>query len=283
MKHENKHRPGMRFLKVLTLTFIMTAGSSLWADQPRPWQINFQEAVTPVMARIVDLHNHLLIIITIIAVVVLSALFFTLWKFNAKRHPEPTGCTHNTVLEIIWTTIPALIVLVLSFPSIKLLFYMDKAEHAEMTVKIVGRQWYWHYAYPDKEHSFEFDSVMVPTKELKDHQLRLLEVDHPMVVPVDTTVRLLFTADDVLHSWTVPAFGVKHDTVPGRLKEAWIRVTKEGTYYGQCSEICGSGHGYMPIKVKVVSKDEYQQWLVSARKQFAYDTEAKSLYTLSYK
>ena len=273
----------MKFYKSILTLVLLLMGSSSWADQPHPWQMNFQQAVTPVMERIVELHNHLLIIITAIAIVVLAALFFTLWKFDAKRHPQPTGTTHNTALEIVWTAVPALIVLLLAFPSIKLLFYMDKTENADMTVKIVGRQWYWHYAYPDKEHSFEFDSVMVATKDLKPNQLRLLEVDHPMVVPVDTTVRLLFTADDVLHSWTVPAFGVKHDTVPGRLKEAWIRVSKEGTYYGQCSEICGSGHGYMPIKVKVVSKDEYKQWLEAARKQFACDNTVKPLYTLSHR
>jgi cytochrome c oxidase subunit 2 len=247
--------------------FLMT--SNAWTAKPEPWQMNFQEAVTPVMVKIVDLHNILLVIIFSIAAGVLGILFYTLWRFNARRHPVPTGPTHHTLLEMAWTAIPALIVASLAFPSLKLLYYMDKAEDAELTVKIVGRQWYWHYAYPDKDQGFEFDSVLIPTQDLKPGQNRLLEVDHPMVVPVNTTVRLLFTADDVIHSWTVPSFGVKHDTVPGRLKEAWIRVSKEGTYYGQCSELCGAGHGYMPIAVKVVSQQEFKEWLSAAKKQFA--------------
>ena len=260
--------------KLRQLLFILTwlIGGQSWADQPRPWQMHFQEAVTPVMERIVHLHHILLYVIFTIGGVVLCLLFYTLWRFNARRNPVPSTTTHNLRLETTWTAIPAVILLVLAYPSLSLLFYIDKVENAELTVKIVGRQWYWHYVYPDQGYEFEFDSVMIPEKEIKPGQLRLLEVDHPLVVPINTTIRLLFTADDVLHSWTVPAFGVKHDTVPGRLKEAWIRVTKLGTYYGQCSELCGTGHGYMPIKVQVVSQEQFKAWHVTAKKQYTLIT-----------
>jgi cytochrome c oxidase subunit 2 len=257
-----------RLLGFLTFLMILLA-PAVRAAKPEAWQIYFQEAVTPVMEKIVHLHNILLVIIFAIGLFVLCVLFYIVWRFNARRQAVPSRTTHNTLLEIVWTAIPATIVLVVMIPSVKLLYFMDKVEQADLTIKIVGRQWYWHYAYPDKGYEFEFDSVMIPTKDLKAGQLRLLEVDHPLVVPVNTNIRLLFTADDVLHSWTVPAFGVKQDTVPGRLKETWIRVTKEGTYYGQCSELCGAGHGYMPIQVNVVSKAEFETWLASAKKKFA--------------
>ena len=246
------------------------------ADVPRPWQLYFQEAVTPVMEKIVHFHDILMIIIVCIGVFVFALLAYVLYRFSAKRNPVPSKFTHNTALEIVWTGIPVLILLALVWPSMHLLYFMDKATNAEMTIKVAGRQWYWHYNY-EGQH-IEFDSVMIPDKDIGPGQRRLLEVDHPVVIPVDTTVRLLFTADDVLHSWAVPAFGVKQDTVPGRQAEAWVRVTKEGTYYGQCSELCGQGHAFMPICVKVVSKEAYAQWLGQAKQQFvAFDDKASTL------
>ena len=237
------------------------------ADLPEPWQMGFQEPVTPVMEEIVHLHDILMVIVLVIGLIVLALLGYAVYRFDAKRNPIPSKTSHHTWLEVVWTTIPVLILLAIAFPSFKLLYFMDKAENAEMTVKVVGRQWYWHYAYPDD--GFEFDSVMVPENEVKDPKLRLLAVDNPIVIPVDTTVRFLLTADDVIHSFAVPAFGIKQDTVPGRVSEVWARVNKEGTYYGQCSELCGSEHAYMPIAVKVVSKEAYQEWLSGAKQEFA--------------
>tara|TARA_A100000171_G_C2114304_1_gene136915 strand:- start:68 stop:889 length:822 start_codon:yes stop_codon:yes gene_type:complete len=248
--------------------------SPLCADKPVPWQMGFQEPVTPIMERIIGLHDILMITITSIGVIVFVLLGYAVYKFSAKRNPNPSKTSHNTLLEVVWTTIPVLILLGISFPTFKLIYYMDKVEDAELTVKVVGRQWYWHYSYPDQE--FEFDSIMVPENEVSDPGLRLLEVDNPVVIPVNTTVRFLLTADDVIHSFAVPAFGIKQDTVPGRVAEIWTRVTKEGTYYGQCSELCGSEHAYMPIAVKVVSKEEYQKWLESAKQQFAMEDAAPS-------
>ena len=254
--------------KHLFLSFaLLLMAVPAWSDKPVPWQMYFQESVTPVMDQIIHLHNVVMVIIVLIGILVLGLLGYVTYRFRASRNPTPSKTSHHTVLEIVWTAIPVLILLAISFPSLRLIYFMDKAEHADMTLKITGRQWYWHYEYPEQKISF--DSVMVPEKELKPGQTRLLEVDHQVVLPVDTTVRLLFTADDVLHSWAVPAFGVKQDTVPGRVAEAWIRVRKEGTYYGQCSELCGTGHSFMPIAVRVVSKEEYKKWLEEAQKEFA--------------
>ncbi|MCA0370005.1 MAG: cytochrome c oxidase subunit II [Proteobacteria bacterium] len=252
----------------LTLLMGLLAGvGELRADVPRPWQMHFQEAVTPVMEEIVRFHDILLVLIVLIGLFVFALLGYTLVRFRAERNPVPTKTSHNTPLEIVWTAIPVLILLAICWPSMHLLYFMDRAVHPDMTLKINGRQWYWHYAY--EGHDLEFDSVMIPEKDLQPGQHRLLEVDHPVVIPVDTTVRLLFTADDVLHSWAVPAFGVKQDTVPGRIAESWVRVTKEGTYYGQCSELCGTGHAFMPIKVQVVSKEAYATWLKEAKQKLA--------------
>lgn len=255
------------FLKAFLILMGFGKMGTLWADKPEAWQMGFQEPVTPVMKEIIWLHDILMVIIVAIGLLVLSLLGYAVYRFNAKRNPVPSKTSHHTWLEVVWTAIPVLILLGIAFPSFKLLYFMDKTENAEMTVKVIGRQWYWHYAYPDD--GFEFDSLMIPEKDVKDPSLRLLAVDNPIVIPVDTTVRFLVTADDVIHSFAVPAFGIKQDSVPGRVAEVWARVTKEGMYYGQCSELCGSEHAYMPIAVKVVSKQAYQDWLTGAKTQFA--------------
>lgn len=235
--------------------------TNVFANQPEEWRATFQDAATPVMQRISDLHYLIMIIILLIAVFVFVVLGLIIFRFRASKNPVPSKRSHNTLLEVIWTAIPVLILLVIAVPSFKLIFYMDKAKDPEMTVKITGHMWYWSYEYP--EQKVAFDSNIIPEDQLKPGQKRLLDVDNQIVVPVNTTIRLLFTAADVIHSWTIPAFGVKKDCVPGRLNEAWIYVEKEGTYYGQCSEICGMKHGFMPIVVKVVSKEEFQKWLTS--------------------
>lgn len=236
------------------------------SGQPLPWQLNFQDAASPVMEGLHDMHNLLLYVITGIAVVVFLLLGYIFYKFHHKRHPDPIAFTHNTTLEVLWTIIPIIILIIIGIPSVRLLHKMEAPINAEMTIKAVGHQWYWSYEYPDAKNEgqhFEFDSYMIEEKDLKPGQLRLLDVDNPMVVPIDTTIRVLITAADVLHSFAVPSLGIKRDAVPGRVNETWFSIKKPGTYYGQCSELCGAKHGFMPIAVKAVSKEDYQEWLKS--------------------
>jgi cytochrome c oxidase subunit 2 len=238
------------------------------AAVPQPWTFGFQEAATPVMRDIQDLHHLLLIIITVITLFVLALLIYVIVRFNAKRNPTPTRTAHNTLVEVLWTVLPVLILVIIAVPSFKLLYFMDRTDKPELTLKITGHQWYWSYQYQD-HGDFRFESLMIPTDQLQPGQLRLLEVDNQVVVPVGTNIRLLLTSADVLHAWAVPAFGVKMDTVPGRLNETWMRIERPGTYYGQCSELCGVNHGFMPIAVRAVSKEEFQVWVEGARKKFA--------------
>ncbi|MEC7491075.1 MAG: cytochrome c oxidase subunit II [Pseudomonadota bacterium] len=246
-----------------------------FASQPIPWQTNFQEAATPLMEKITSFHDLLLIIIILISVFVLGLLVWVIVKFNEKAHPVPTRTTHNTMIEVLWTVIPVVILVVIAIPSFKLLYFSDVIPKADMTIKATGNQWYWNYEYPD-HGKFSFDANMIAEADLKPGQLRLLESDNRIVVPLDTIVRVQVTASDVIHSWAMPAFGVKVDGVPGRLNETWFGpVKKEGVYYGQCSELCGIRHGFMPIAVEVVSKQKFEAWVLKAQKEFASDdTEA---------
>ena len=234
------------------------------AAQPVPWEMGFQPAATPVMEQIENFHHLLLVIITLVTLFVLVLLLYAVWRFSAKRNPMPTKTTHNTLLEMAWTVVPVIILVVIAVPSFKLLYYEDVIPKADMTIKATGHQWYWSYEYPDNG-KIGFDSLVVPDDQLKQGQVRLLSVDNPVVVPVNTTVRVITAAGDVIHSWAVPSFGVKQDAVPGRLNETWFKVTKEGTYYGQCSELCGVNHGFMPIEVQVVSKDKFNSWAASKK------------------
>ena len=220
------------------------------------------------MERIIDFHNLMLWIITGIGVFVLILLFYVMFRFSERRNPNPTRTTHNTVLEVLWTTVPVIILVVIAIPSFRLLYYADRVEDADMTLKVIGHQWYWSYEYPD-HGDFTFDALMVDEEDLKKGQRRLLETDLPVVLPVNTKVRILVTADDVIHSFAVPAFGLKLDANPGMVNETWVEITREGTYYGQCSEICGSGHAFMPIKIKAVSKAEFDVWVKKAKEEFA--------------
>lgn len=240
--------------------------SSQPLGQPRSWQLGFQEAASPVMEGLQDMHCLLLCIITVIAVTVFLLLGYIFYHFHHKKHPTPIVFTHNTTLEVLWTTVPVVILIIIGIPSIRLLHKMEAPINAEMTIKAVGHQWYWSYEYPNPKNEgthFEFDSYMIEQKDLKSSQLRLLDVDNPMIVPINTTIRILVTAVDVLHSFAVPSLGIKRDAVPGRINETWFSIRKPGMYYGQCSELCGAKHGFMPIAVKAVSKEEYQEWLKS--------------------
>ena len=249
--------------------FIVCFGISLPCNAgfPTPWQMGFQVPASPMMERIVHFHDTLFVIIVAIAVVVTALLGYTIFRFSAKRNKTLSTTTHHTWLEVVWTAIPALIVVGLAVPSVKLIYFIDQEPQNAMTIKVTGHQWYWSYDYPDQ--GVAFDSYMVEDKDLKEGQIRLLSVDNNLVVPVGQPVCLQLTSMDVLHSWAVPALGVKKDTVPGRLNQIWLQVDRPGLYYGQCSELCGMKHGFMPIVVEAVTPEQYAHWLVSAKTKFA--------------
>jgi cytochrome c oxidase subunit 2 len=232
-----------------------------------PWQIGMQEAASPVMEQVYWFHSFVLWIVTAITIFVLVLLVIVMVKFNARANPTPSRTTHNTLVEVLWTVIPVLILVVIALPSFRILFLQLNTPPADLTVKATGVTWNWKYEYPDA--GFEYDSLIVPDKELKADQPRLLTVDNELVVPVNKVVRVLVTGFDVIHAFTVPSFGIKIDAIPGRLNETWFTATKEGWYYGQCSELCGKDHAFMPIAVHVVSDDEYKTWLEQAKKKFA--------------
>ncbi len=246
----------------------MIAGEALADGLATPWQMDMQVPASPVAEQIRSFNVILFGLEALITLGVLGLMGFIIWRFNAKRNPVPNKRTHNTTLEILWTVIPIVILVVVAVPSLRLLFFMDRTQEADMTIKVVGHQWYWSYEYPD-HGDFTFDSVMIPDDELEPGQPRMLSVDNPVVVPVGVNVRVLLTSDDVIHSWAVPSLGLKTDTVPGRTNETWVRVNAEGTYYGMCSELCGINHGFMPVAVKAVSKADFDIWSQSAKQEYA--------------
>lgn len=235
--------------------------------QATPWQIGLQDAASPVMEDVVWFHNVVLVIVTLITLFVLGLLVTVMVRFNARANPTPSRTTHNTLVEVAWTVIPVLILVVIALPSFRILFKQLNTPPADLTVKATGVTWNWKYEYPDA--GFEYDSLIVPDKELKADQPRLLTVDNELVVPVNKVVRVLVTGFDVIHAFAVPSFGIKIDAIPGRLNETWFTATKEGWYYGQCSELCGKDHAFMPIAVHVVNDDEFKTWLEQAKKKFA--------------
>ena len=245
----------------------MVGMGSASASQPADWQIGFQEAATQNMTMITDFNDFLLILMTIITLFVLGLMLYVMVRFRARANPTPSTTTHNTLVEVVWTVVPIVILVVIAIPSFRLLYFQRDIPEADMTVKAVGYQWYWGYEYPD-HGDFAFDSLMLTDDERGD-QPRLLATDTAMVVPVDTTVRVIVTAADVLHAFAMPAFGLKMDAVPGRLNETWFKAEKTGTFYGQCSELCGIRHAFMPIRIKVVSKVEFAEWVEEAQIEYA--------------
>ena len=248
------------------------AGSAL-AQQPTDWEVDFQTALSPSMERIVDFNLMVTIIIVIITAFVFGLMAWIVIRYNKKRNPVPSKTTHNTLLEVVWTVVPVIILLIIAVPSFRLLYYTDRVEEADMTLKAIGHQWYWSYEYPD-HGDFTFDALMLEDDELEEGQPRLLATDEAVVLPVGAKIRLLTTADDVIHSWAIPAFGVKMDSVPGRVNETWFQINREGTYYGQCSELCGTLHGFMPIMIEAVSQEEFDAWVEFAREEFASANDA---------
>jgi cytochrome c oxidase subunit 2 len=254
-------------LAVVGLAMTGLAGAAL-AGQPEPWQIGFQPSASVLKDRVNDLHDLLLVIITLITLFVLALLGYALWRFRASANPVPSKRTHNTLIEVLWTVVPVVILVIIAVPSFRLIYYADKAKDAEMTIKVTGRQWFWQYEYPD-HGGFQFDSYMIQEQDLKPGDIRLLSVDNKVVIPIDTTIRVLITSGDVMHAWLVPAMALQKYAFPGRTNEQWVRATKEGVFYGQCNQICGVQHGYMPIAVEVVSKPRFEAWVAEARQKYA--------------
>lgn len=233
--------------------------NGLGLGQPHQWQIYFAEPASPIMEGICYIHRLQMIMAIFVAIVVIGLVLYASIRFQASRNPNPSTITHNNVLEVVWTIIPVIILTLIGIPTLKLLFALDKPQDAQLTIKVTGHQWYWTYEYPqdDPNQTFHFDSYIL----LGTNKLRLLEVDKRMVVPTQTTVRILVTADDVLHSFAVPSLGIKKDAIPGRINETWFHIKNPGIYYGQCSELCGEKHGFMPIAIEAIPFSEYKKWV----------------------
>jgi cytochrome c oxidase subunit 2 len=276
-------------LKKTTLKTVLAAliglAAVLWISpafaQAEPWQLGMQESASPSADRLHEFHNLLLWIITAITLFVLALLVWIVVRYNAHVNPKPSLFTHNVILEVVWTIIPVIILIIIVVPSFKLLYANDRLEAYDMTIKVTGYQWYWGYEYPDNE-GINFLSYMIPDKDIDvaKGQKRLLSTDNAVVLPIDTNIQILVTASDVLHAWAVPALGVKMDAVPGRTNETWVRITKPGVYYGQCSELCGKDHAYMPIEIHAVTKEDFATWLETAKKEFTANDNSPVKYAL---
>ena len=263
-----------------TLKIFASMASLVWSTsafagdgQPSPWQMTFQKANSPIMEQITRFHDYLTIIIILITLFVLGLLVYVMVRFNERRHPQPSKTTHNTALEIAWTVIPILILVAIAIPSFRLLFAQYDYPKADLTITATAHQWYWTYEYPDQ--GIHFDAIMVQQADLKEGQPRLLTADHDLVVPVKKNIIVQVKATDVIHDWAVPSFGVKIDAVPGRLQKTWFRAERTGMFYGQCSELCGRNHAFMPIAVRVVTDEEFATWLDSHKKSAARDDAGK--------
>ncbi len=271
-----------RFFTValVAIAAVTALAGAAWAQdfvgKSAPWQLGLREAASPTMERLNSFHNGLLILILVISVFVLLLLMYIMIRFRAARNPNPSKNTHNTLLEVVWTVVPILILVAVAVPSFRLLYFADRTADAELTIKAIGSQWFWSYEYPDHDN-LAFDAVMVEDEDIQEGQVRLLSTDNDVVLPVNTNIRILTTANDVIHSFAMPNLGIKLDAVPGRINETWVRIEREGMYYGQCSELCGVRHGFMPIAIRVVSKDEFARWVDEAKEKFAHDGKPGSL------
>ncbi|MBI3452969.1 MAG: cytochrome c oxidase subunit II [Rhodospirillales bacterium] len=264
-----KHFALAAVVGIVTLGVLAIAGVAAAAiGAPEPWQLGMQTPASPVKEWIHSFHNLLLVIITLVTIFVLGLLIYTMIRFRKSANPTPSRTSHNTLLEVLWTAIPIIILVIIAIPSFKLLYFADRAQNAEMTLKVAGHQWYWSYEYRD-QGDIKFDSYMIADSDIKPGQKRLLEVDNRVVLPVGTTVRILVAGADVIHSWMVPALGLQVYAMPGRTNEMWVRVDKPGVYYGQCNQICGINHAYMPIAIEAVSKEDFNRWVEEAKKKFA--------------
>ena len=268
------------------LTSLFSFSGSVFADGgPKPWQLGFRPPATSTMEKVVEFHDSFINpIIIAIALFVIGLMVYIIVRFSEKNNPKPTKTTHNTTLEVLWTAIPTIILIIIAIPAFKLLYYSHYNPNTEMTIKAIGNQWYWSYEYPD--HGIAFDSNMLcgtkeecdeMSKETGKNHVRLLDVDEPLVLPVNKKIKVIATATDVIHSFSVSAFGIKIDGVPGRAQDTWFEILNEGTYYGQCSELCGMLHGFMPIKVKAVSDSEFDNWVQNKKAEAKKNEEIKKV------
>ncbi len=271
---------GAGALVAAACSMVTTAGSALAQEvigAPKPGQIGLQPPVTSLAHELDNMHNYILTpLIFIIAVFVMVLLLIVIFKFNAKANPVPSKITHNTTLEVLWTGIPVLILIAIAIPSFRLLYNQLEIPKPDLTLKVIGHQWYWSYVYPDNGN-FTFEAHLVTAEEKVAQEkgvIRLLDTDNEVVLPTGKNIRVQISTEDVIHSWTVPSFGIKHDATPGRVNESWFNIEKPGIYYGQCSELCGIQHAYMPIKVHAVSPEEFDAWVKQAQGKFDKAPEA---------
>ena len=259
------------------MLFVGTPGMALAQaiGAPRPWEMGMQPAFGPLKAQQIALHDLVLAIIAVITVFVGALLVWVMWRYNARRNTVPTRTSHNTVIEVLWTVIPVLILVGIAIPSFRLVYYQDRTPDADLTVKVTGHQWYWEYSYPDNGN-IDFSSCIIPDDQLKPGQMRLLTVDNPLVVPVGKNIRVLQTSGDVIHSWFLPSIGVQRYAIPGRTIETWFKVDQAGTFYGQCNQICGTNHSRMPIVVRAVPEKEFTAWLAEAKTKFSDAGQSQS-------
>ncbi len=279
----NRIGRGALALAAMTTPFAASAQTSNSGfGQPAPWQMGLQGSASTVMDFIASLHTGLLWIIVLISLFVLGLLVYVAMKFNEKANPSPSKTTHNTTIEIVWTVVPVLILLAIVIPSFRLLKYQEEIPPSDVTIKVTGKQWYWTVEYAKDSGGFGFDAIMLDDKQRADAVQkgakpedvpRLLAVDNEIVVPVNKVIRVQVTAADVMHAFAMPSLGIKRDAVPGRLNETWFRATREGLYYGQCSELCGTNHAFMPAAIRVVSDAAYATWLEAAKKKFASSSD----------
>lgn len=263
------HKLSSLFL-LLTVMFQAGLAGAEGYGAPVPWGLGLQDAASPSHARITDFHDLMLWIIAAIVIFVFLLLVIVVLRFNKKANPRPAKFSHHVLLEVVWTLVPFLVLMAVAVPSIRLLHYTDRTAEPEMTLKVTGYQWYWGYEYPDHD-GLAFNSYMIPDADIDPARgdVRLLSTDTKVVLPVDTNIQILITAADVIHAFAVPALGLKTDAIPGRMNETWVRIDKPGIYYGQCSELCGKDHAYMPIEVHAVSKDDFQTWVQGAKAEFS--------------
>jgi cytochrome c oxidase subunit 2 len=256
---------------IMMAPLVMPSGGAAFAQAPKPWEMAMQPAANEIKRRIIDLHDLVLVIITLTTIFVAALLVIVMVKFNAKANPVPSKTSHHTGLEIAWTVIPVLLLVIMSIPSFRLIYFQDRTPNPDLTIKVVAHQWFWEYGYPDNG-DFSIESRYVHDEDLKKGQLRLLDVDNQMVVPVGKNIRILTSSPEVIHSFFVPSLGVQRYAIPGRTIETWFSVDKPGVYYGQCNQICGADHSRMPIAVHAVSEQEFKAWAEQTKKSANAET-----------
>lgn len=261
----------MRFIRWLIASIsvglfsLSAASAEEVVGAPHPWEMGMQRSFSPIKDRIISLHDLVLVIITLITLLVAVLLVIVMFRFNAKKHPVPSQTTHNTLLEVVWTIAPVLVLIIIAIPSFRLIYYEDRTASPDLTVQVTAHQWYWEYSYPDRGN-IDIESRYIMDEDLKPGQRRLLDVDNQMIIPAGKRIRILTTSTDVIHSFFVPSLGVQRYAIPGRKIELWLEADKEGTFYGECNQICGQNHSRMPISIKAVSPSEFEQWVRTQKK-----------------